>query len=355
MLDVRLELAQINGFDDDYLSYRWTQLQRTDYTPADSAALHQALRQHWSPLYAGLMAQRRDALNLESVRPWDIHVPLNQIILKPAENAHDLLQKTINVFRRMDPDFGAYVEKLRDMNFIDLADRAHTASVGGFSRAIGRHGNFIFLNLEDTHQDVLNIVHEIGHALSLYASCQQPYHMFWGFPDDFSETPSSIMEVLTQPYWDEYYTPEDAHIARQQYARSHLHRSLEECVHDAFQHWLYQNLDEARDLDTCEAHWYDLTTQYLPGVDWSGLETGGAVQWGVTMYLPLHALEYFYGRMAGMILAALPADEAHNRYKTAISYGSSRPVTDLFAAPGMAFPVTEQAVREAASDLKARL
>lgn len=357
LLDIRTRLAEVNGFD-DYLAYRWVEQGRADYTPEDSRALNASLLAHWAPLYSSLLDAQKALLNVESLRPWDQDTPVEQEALRPFNTPAQLLHKTMSVFRRMDPEFGAYVEKLRDLGFIDLAERTRTMSVGGFSRAIGRHGNFIFMNIQRTQSDLVGLIHEIGHALAMNASCQQPYHPLWGFPADFVETPSTAMEMLSQPYWDEFYAPEALQLARRQHFHILLRYSLFMSGLDAFQHWVYQNPQAAHDLDSCDARWHDLMRRYLPGKDWTGIEQLNGIGWqtmSLNFYMPLFALEYVYGCIAGLKLLALPEREALARYKRAIALGSSASTKGLFAALGIEFPFTDQDVIAAAHDLAARL
>lgn len=353
LLDVRDQLATENGFD-DYLSYRWVELSRTDYTPADSQALHAAILRHWAPLHSQLMAEQRQRLTLDVVHPWSAEVPVESLSAKPFSTTTELLDKVEGLFQRMDPDFAAYVARLREMGFIELSERANTGSMGGFSRAIGRHGNFIFLNVQGGRIDVENLVHELGHALAMRASCQLPYMAYWGFPSDFSETPSTVMEMMSQPYWDAFYAAEDLSIARCQYFQSLLKYGLNCCLGDAFQHWAYRHPAEARDPEACDAMWHHLRQSYLPGIDYTGVEALHGVGWQRMMlnfYLPLFSMEYVYGQVAGLQLLPLIGQDpatAVARYKSAIALGNSTTTRALFAAIGLIFPIDETTVASAA-------
>ncbi len=355
LLDVRSKLAEVNGFD-DYLAYRWTELGRTDYTPEDSHTLHAFILRYWAPLYATRMNSQRIALQVEALRPWDPDSPPEQNPLHPFDSTSELLEKTLNMFRRMDAEFAAFVERLRDLGFIDLSERTNTNSSGGFSRVIGRNGNFIFMNISRTSGDVVGLAHEIGHAVSNYASARLPYLQLWGFPADFNETPSSAMEMLTQPYWDEFYSPDDLQRELRQYFQGVINAGLFETALDAFQHWIYQNSEAAHYLDACDDQWHRLMDRYLPGRDWTGIEQLHGMGWqtmSLIFYMPLHAMEYAYGRMAGLKLLMLPQDEALARYKAAIGLGNSVSTRGLFAALGVSFPFAEDDVRTAAQSLSA--
>jgi len=352
LLDVRLKLAEVNGFD-DYLSYRWVQLGRSDYTPADSAVIHDALRRHWSPLHARLMESRRSALGIETVRPWDVHAPLGDAPPAPHISAPELLNKTLNVFQRIDADFAATVRRLRDTGFIDLAQRQHTSSVGGFSLMVGRSASFIFMNFFGAPGEGIGLIHELGHAISNIASGELPYMAYWGFPADFSESPSTAMEMLSIPYWDEFFALDALQGEQSGYFAGVLGASLNQAGNDAFQHWVYRHPEQARDLTQCAAKELELRQQFLPGIDWAGL--GTEMEWHLpSMGAPLHTLEYFYGWVTGLRLLSLPPTEAVARYKAAIALGNSVPTAALFQAMGIRFPFTEADLASAATELAAR-
>jgi oligoendopeptidase F len=212
------------------------------------------------------------------------------------------------------------------------------------------------MNIKRTHSDVVGLVHEIGHAVANYATGKQPYPPLWGFPADFSEVPSGAMEMFSQPYWDEFYNTDDLQIARRQYFQGVLRGSLFVTGLDAFQHWVYRNPEAAHDLDNCDARWHDLMQRYLPGKDWNGIEKLNGIGWqtmSLNFYMPLHAMEYTYGLLAGLKLLTVPQHEALTRYKTAIALGNSASTKGLFAALGVEFPFTDADIIAAAQKLSA--
>ncbi len=355
MLDGRQALALKNGFQ-DYVAYRWREMERDDYTPGDSQALHRAFLDHWSPLFGHVMARQRDALGLQTILPWDIQAPVFGEPLKPFTDAADLIAKVGRVFQRLDPQFGAEYERAVALGLLDIAMRGNTAPVGGFARAIGRSGVFVMLNVSGTRVDVENLIHEMGHAFSLVGSCQQPSHLLWGFPQDFGETPSSVMEMLSMPFWDEFYQGAALAQAKQEYFAEMLLRNLEEVILEAFQLWAYTHLEAAHDPAQCNAKWLELQQTYLPGVDWLAVRDDIAMGWqrsSVPFYAPLFAMEYVYGRFAGLNL--LKMEDAVSRYKNAISLGSSVGTKDLFAALGTHFFLTAEDVTAAAEQVETRL
>jgi oligoendopeptidase F len=350
LLDVRDRLAHANGFD-DYLAYRWHEMERRDYTPADARALHGIMLDEWSPAVQRQMQSLRADLNVDTLRPWDVHAATGDP-LKPYTDSADFIARTSRLFHRMHPAFGADFDRTVALGFIDLAERPNTAQVGGFSRAIGRSGAYVFMNLSGTRVDAEYLVHEMGHSFAMIESCKQPYHLTWGTSYDFSETPSSVMEILSMPYWGEYYAAADLPRAYRDSMRNTMHASLEETRSDAFQHWAYTHPQEARDADACDARWLDLQRQYFPEEDWTGLERDASGLWQdyLTFYMPLFKMEYTYGRVAGLRLLhqiQTDPDAAIARYRHAIGLGRTVTTRDAFAALDTRFPLQREDVQQA--------
>jgi len=93
-MDLRRKLASNAGFP-DYRTYRWRQLLRFDYTPADSARFHQAIEQVAVPAANRIYEKRRQRLGISSIRPWDLEAdPLGRPPLRPFQTIAELESKT---------------------------------------------------------------------------------------------------------------------------------------------------------------------------------------------------------------------------------------------------------------------
>jgi oligoendopeptidase F len=340
LLDVRQAVAQKNGFS-SYLDYRWQEMERYDYTPEDSRALHKAFRDYWSPLYERITTQKKEASSSEEK-------------VQPFTDGADLVAKVGRLFHRLDPEFGAQYDHALKIGLLDITTRVNTAPVGGFARAVGRTGVFVMLNVSPG--DITGLIHEMGHSFSLVATGKQPYHFFYGFPYDFGETPSSAMEMLSMPYWDEFYQGTWLEENKRGYFTGVLLSSLQDVMIEAFQLWVYSHTDEAREPADCTAKWLELHQTYLPNGDWQAHQDETMLGWqysAAPFYAPLFAMEYVYGRLAGLNLLKL--DDAVARYKKAIALGSSVSAKELFAALGTRFFFTANDVAAAAKQIESHV
>jgi oligoendopeptidase F len=173
---------------------------------------------------------------------------------------------------------------------------------------------------------------------------------------DFSETPSIVMETLSLPYWDEYYQGEALLQAQREFFEEIPGWTLDDAVIEAFQLWIYTHVDEARDASQCDAKWLELTQRYLPNVDYMAHSTIIAMGWQRVMtlfYMPIFAMEYGYGRIAGLNLLQIAEEDsasAITRYKQSLLNGSDLKAS--FSALGTDFFFTPDDVAKAARQME---
>ena len=73
LLAVRLKIAH-NAGKPDYRAYRWQEMLRFDYTPADCRSFQNAIEQVVVPAALRIYERRRQRLGVSSLRPWDLDV-----------------------------------------------------------------------------------------------------------------------------------------------------------------------------------------------------------------------------------------------------------------------------------------
>jgi oligoendopeptidase F len=133
-MDLRRQLAQ-NAGEENYRSYRWKQLLRFDYTPADCRALHQVVEEVVVPAANRIYEAHRQLMGLDSLRPWDMDHdravdPLGRPPLQPFETVAELEEKAFIIFQRVDPQLGQHFDTMRRQNLLDLENRKGKAPGG---------------------------------------------------------------------------------------------------------------------------------------------------------------------------------------------------------------------------------
>ena len=156
------------------------------------------------------------------------------------------------------------------------------------------------------------------------------------------------MELLAFPYYDEFYSEQEANRAR----RSHLEDlfALFTWVAqiDAFQHWIYTN--PRHSVAEREAYWLELDQDFGASLDWSGLDEERASQWQRQLHLytaPLYYIEYAIAQLGALQVwrnSIEDPERAFEQYSAGLALGGSRPLPELFTTAGIQFDFSRNAL-----------
>ena len=343
LLETRHQVGE--NADTDYRSWIWKQKARFDYSPQDCEAFHRAVEQTVTPLLARLYAKRRQSLGVDTLRPWDIDVdPNNLPALKPFANAQELVEKSSIVFHKIDPVFGGYFDFMRENDLLDLENRPNKAPGGYQAVFLIKRQPFIFMNTVGVQRDLETLMHEGGHAFHQLEMAKLPYVSQSEVTQEFSEVASMAMELLSTPYWTEFYSPKEAARARIKHLEGMLRIWITVASGDAFQHWIYTNLEDAKDPVKCDEKWRELRQRFNGGaVDWSGLDAENAAQWHRILHffkVPFYLIEYGLAQLGAVQVWANSLEnypQAVADYRKALALGNTVPIPELFAAAGAKF------------------
>jgi oligoendopeptidase F len=347
---VRLKIAHNVGLP-DYRSYVWAQKFRFDYSPEDCKTFHKAIEEVVVPAVKRIYEKRRKKLRIESVRPWDQLVDIsNENPLKPYQTVEELKSKTKDIFTKVDPKFGEYFQTMMDENLLDLDSRKNKAP-GGYNLIYGVSKRpFIFMNNTGTHDDVITLLHEGGHAFHAFEAGVVPYFHERSenyVPAEFAEVASMAMELLASPYIAKehggFYTEGEAARARLEHLEGILTFFPYMALVDAFQHWIYENPENGSDPILCENKWGELWDRFLPYIDYSGLDDAKKTYWHRQLHihtLPFYYIEYGLAQLGAVQVwanALKDQKQAVENYRKALALGSTVSLPELFEAADAKF------------------
>ncbi len=363
-LDLRNEIAA-NADLPDYRAYRWQQLLRLEYTPDDCMEFHESIESVVVPAAARILERRRETLQLEALRPWDLQVDkFGREPLEPFSNVEELIRKTSNIFRAVDPALGGYFDTMESEGLLDL-DNSEGKAPGGYAEyflAVRRP--FIFMNAVGTAVNVETLLHEGGHAFHVFECAHLPYVQQLTIPFEFAEVASMSMELLAAPYLS---TANGGFYSEPEAARSRI-KHLEDivlfwpymAVVDAFQHWVYLN-KEAEDPDVCDAHWALLWDRFMKGVDWSGLEQEKMTGWHRKLHIhqgPFYYVDYGLAQLGAVQIWKNAMDDpakAVKQYRKALALGGTVSLTELYRQAGAKLAFDAGTLGEALSLIESTL
>lgn len=344
----------------DYREYAFKAKQRFDYTPQECLAFHDAVERAATPVFQKMQRQRRDALGVETLRPWDLAVDVKgRAPLRPFADATELCDKASRVFHRVHPDLGAQFDEMRERGYLDLNSRKGKAP-GGFQATYEESRRpFIFMNAVGVRRDVSTLIHEGGHAFHTYAARHDPLIAYRSSPIEFAEVASFGMELLSYDLLDEFYHGDDLDRARRVQLEGIIGLFPWVATIDAFQHFLYTHPKHTR--TERRACWLALRERFGGAVDYSGYEEALAFAWQRQLHLyqaPFYYIEYGIAKLGALQVwrnAMVDRPAAVGAYRRALALGGSRPLPELFAAAGARFDFTYATLAPLMELLEARL
>ncbi|MDP7005570.1 MAG: M3 family oligoendopeptidase [Phycisphaerales bacterium] len=345
----RNKTAQNAGFE-DYRGYMFAVKHRFDYTPDDCIAFHDSIEHKCMPIIRKLASERKDALGLDTLRPWDMAVDsYGHEPLKPFDTADELIEKTSKLFHRMDGGLGDMFDTMRDGGYsLDLASRKGKAP-GGYQASRDRQRKpFIFMNAAGLPRDLDTMVHEAGHAFHFMLCRHDDLCWYRGAPIEFAEVASMSMELLAYPFLDEFYSPEEVKRAIRKHLEGVVTTLPWVATIDAFQHWIYLNPEHSREERTSQ--WLELGERFGAGMNWSGLEEEQEAVWHRQLHpfeVPFYYVEYGIAQLGALQLWLKYREnpvEAIEAYKNGLTLGASKPLPSLFESAGLKFDFSIETV-----------
>tara|TARA_B100001059_G_scaffold101609_1_gene101388 strand:- start:1300 stop:3021 length:1722 start_codon:yes stop_codon:yes gene_type:complete len=364
MIEIRNRMA-LNADCEDFRDYMFKAMHRFDYTPADCESFHQGVEKVCVPLQHAGNRERKAALDVTSLRPWDLEVDAKgRTPLIPFKDDAELVTKTSGLFHRMDSGLGEMFDRLRGGGCLDLESRKGKAP-GGYQYNRDRtRVPFIFMNAAGLQRDVETMIHEAGHAFHSMLSEDEPLLSYRHSPIEFAEVASMSMELLAHPFLDEFYSEEEANRARRQHLEGVVNSLCWIATIDAYQHWIYTHPNH--DRDQRDIYWLELHARFGPDVDWSGYEAQRAKFWQKQLHLfgvPFYYIEYGIAQLGALQLWGQyrrDPEKALANYRKAMTLGGSRTLPELFKAAELRFDfgpgtmtLLMQDVQEALAELPA--
>jgi oligoendopeptidase F len=346
-LDLRVDQAKNAGVS-SYTEYRYQQLHRFDYGPEQAEMFQNAIEQVVVPAAQRIYERKRKELGLDRLRPWDVDVDAyGREPLKPFNEIEELNERTQAVFDQVDQTLGGYFKLMRDENLLDLDNRKGKAPGGYCTYYPVIKRPFIFMNSVGLHDDVQTMLHEGGHAFHAFEASNLPYFHQEDVPIEFCEVASMGMELLAAPYLTTdkggFYDPKGAARARIEHLEGIISFWPYMAVVDAFQHWVYDNVEAAHDPAKCDAKWAELWDRFMKGIDYTDLEEIKATGWHRKLHIyqvPFYYIEYGLAQLGAVqIFGNARNDQAKavEAYRKALALGGTVTLPELFETAGVRF------------------
>ena len=363
MVSLRDKIARNAGFD-NYRDYIFLKKFRFDYTPEDCVGFHRAVEEHFVPLSREIDRQRKEMLELDQLRPWDLAVdPEGRPPLRPFSDPDGLVQGCLKVLGGVDPAFSKYFSTMSELGLLDLDSRKGKAP-GGYQDEFTEHGlPFIFLNAAARDGDMRTMLHESGHSVHTFLMHEAglPYYNANGsLPHEIAEVASTTMELIGSPHIEvAFYDEDDARRSNREELQRMVKLFTWVATVDSFQHWVYTHPVHSHE-DRARA-WVQTFRRFSGLESYEGLEDSLDYRWQRQLHIfevPFYYIEYGIASMGALgIWLRYKEDRASaiEGYKAALSLGASRPLPELFESAGVEWGMGQAEVRKLANELGAAL
>jgi oligoendopeptidase F len=361
LIKLRHQVALNAGFK-NFRDYKFASLGRFDYTVKDCYDFHESIKKEIVPIIEEFDRERKKHLGLEKLKPWDSEVDVSgKPPLKPFENGEELINKTIECFRKIRPAYGRYLEIMKSMGYLDLDSRIGKAP-GGYNYPLYEIGvPFIFMNSVGTLRDLVTMVHEGGHAIHSFLTRDLEITDFKSAPSEVAELASMSMELISMENWEMFFSNKDELTRAKQEQLEKVLRALPWIAAvDKFQHWIYEN--PTHNVEERANEWVKIMNEFgSKEVDWNGYENTRARGWQSQLHIfevPFYYIEYGMAQLGAIAVwrnyKNSPA-EALDGYEKALKLGYTKSIGDIYSAAGIKFDFSGSYVKELADFVKVEL
>jgi oligoendopeptidase F len=358
---LRHKLALNAGFE-NFRDYMFQALGRFDYTPQDCYAFHEAIELEIVPILREQAEKRREALKLDSLKPWDLDVDVSgKPALKPFKNGEDLIEKSIQCFSNISRYLGERLEIMKENSLFDVESRKGKAP-GGYNYPLSETGApFIFMNSANTFRDLTTMVHEGGHAVHTFLTADLELNDFKHTPAEVAELASMSMELISMDNWDVYFeNEEDLKRAKRDQLFDVLKTLPWVAVVDQFQHWIYTNPGHT-DAERTEA-WMKIYEPFGAGfADWSDHKEAEANLWQKQLHIfevPFYYIEYGMAQLGAIAVwknYKENPEKGLQQYLDALKLGYTKTIKEIYETAGIKFDFSAAYVKELAEFVKGEM
>ncbi len=352
LIEKRQLLAKNANFD-NYRDYKFRSLGRFDYSVDDCYNFHEVVKSTVVPLVEKLHENRKQNLNLEHLKPWDLQVDENsKSAIRAFANADELVEKTIKCFNKVKPEYGDFLRIMQQRNYLDLESRKGKAP-GGFNYPLYESNiPFIFMNSSGTVRDIETMVHEGGHAIHAFLCKDLELVDFKETPSEVAELASMSMELISMEHWDSFFTDKEELIRAKREQIQGLVHTLAWVAHvDKFQHLLY--LENDISSKKIVELWQNTAKDFMSSVvDWSDAGEVYDNFWQKQLHIfevPFYYIEYGFAQLGAIAIwrnYKKNPEKALTDYENALKLGYTKTIPEIYKTAGIDFNFSKQYVTE---------
>lgn len=252
--------AKLLGYP-NYVKLAYLRMDRIGYTSEDVSRFREQLKESLVPVAAAIHEQRKKRLGLERLYSFDSPLNFPNGNPVPLGDTEFCLESTREMFRKLSPETGEFIDFLMDNGLYDVKPRDGKRS-GGYCMYLSAYrAPFIFANFDETHENAYIMSHEGGHAFYAYLKREEKIRERCGYTSEMAETHAMAMEFFVAPYMELFFGSR-AEDYRRMHLESAVSRIIYQCQQDEFQQIIYEHPELSK--EERNGVWEKLEQSYFP-------------------------------------------------------------------------------------------
>ncbi|MBL7686134.1 MAG: M3 family oligoendopeptidase [Deltaproteobacteria bacterium] len=343
--DMGIKLGKPN-----FIPLAYQKMRRTDYGPTEVARFREQIREVVVPLAQKIRERQAQSLQQPTLQAHNTEFFPEWQVKKIKVGVDGQVAAGLEVFQKLSPKLGAHFQKIIDCDLIDVPARTGKAP-GAFCTDFGDYRvPFIFLNSVGEVSDISTLLHESGHAFQAWESRHLDLMELRWPTLEACEVHSMGMEFLAYPYYETFFSSEDAARFRKYHVAESLLLLPYIAMVDEFQHLVYSG--QASNAKERSAIWEQLENTYLPNIDYTGLESWKPIRWLRQLHIfkyPFYYIDYaiaLTGALQLWIQSNKDAKSALENYHQLCALGGTLPLQAFFKAGNLKIPFESGVLKE---------
>ena len=252
--------AKLLGYP-NYVKLAYLRMDRIGYTSEDVSRFREQVKESLVPVAAAIHEQRKKRLGLERLYSFDSPLNFPNGNPVPLGDTEFCLESTREMFRKLSPETGEFIDFLMDNGLYDVKPRDGKRS-GGYCMYLSAYrAPFIFANFDGTHENAYIMSHEGGHAFYAYLKREEKIRGRCGYTSEMAETHAMAMEFFVAPYMELFFGSR-AEDYRRMHLESAVSRIIYQCQQDEFQQIIYEHPELSK--EERNGVWEKLEQSYFP-------------------------------------------------------------------------------------------
>lgn len=271
LVHTRDNCAKALGYE-NYVDFRYLDLQRTDYNSKDIAKYREKILENITPLAVKLRKTQAEDLGISDFKFYDRAIEFSDGNEVPMGDKDFIVENATKMYDELSKETSEFFRFMVDNELMDLVAAPGKRS-GGYCTSFDQYkAPFIFSNFNGTSGDIDVVTHEAGHAFQNYMSQDQILSNYIWPTYESCEIHSMSMEFLTWPWMNLFFkNPDKFKYGALKNAICFLPYGV---TIDHFQTWVYEN-PNATPQERKEKY-RELEKMYSPDLDYDNefLEKG---------------------------------------------------------------------------------